>query len=99
MSYTGTWIITLHAPTGVQTLTFTAAEENGTLSGTVSNGTDSANILNGRTEGDDARWDLPIKKPLPLILAFSATREDNTLNGQARVGGLGSAKFSAIRDK
>ena len=39
----------------------------------------------------------PTEKPLPLTLAFSTPRKEDTLSGQARVGGLGSTKFSAIR--
>jgi hypothetical protein len=97
MSFTGTWIITLNLPTGAQTLTFTAQDTGGALTGTITNGTDSGDIVNGRVEGDEARWNLPIRKPMPLTLAFSALLADDELTGKAQVGGLGSAKFSAVR--
>lgn len=97
MSFAGTWIITLNLPAGAQTLTFKADATDGILTGTISNGTDTGEIVNGRVDGDEARWNLPIKKPMPLTLAFSAMLAEDTLTGKAQVGGLGSAKFTAVR--
>jgi hypothetical protein len=97
MSFTGNWTIELHSPNGVQSLSFDAVAEAGLLTGTISNGTDSGQILNGQYEGDEARWNLPIQKPIAVTLAFDATLEKDALSGTAKIGNLGTAKFTGRR--
>lgn len=97
MSFTGTWTIELLAPAGVQTLRFEAVAEAGLLTGTISNGTDIGPILNGKYEGDEASWNLPIQKPIAVTLAFDAALDGDEISGTAKVGALGSAKFNGIR--
>jgi hypothetical protein len=98
MSFTGHWTIELHSPTGIQTLRFNAVAEAGALTGTISNGTDSGQILNGQYEGDEARWNLPIHKPISVTLAFDATLEADAISGTAKIGNLGTAKFTGTRN-
>lgn len=97
MSFTGTWTITLDAPTGEQTFTFEAVEENGELTGTVTNGRDTGPVQKGRVNGDEVRWDLPIKKPIPLTLGFKGSYDGDEVSGKTSLGFFGSAKFTGTR--
>jgi hypothetical protein len=97
MSFTGIWTIDLHAPTGVQEFRFEALAEAGLLTGTISNSTDSGTILDGKFEGNEASWKMPIQKPIKVTLAFTAQLDGDTISGTAKVGMLGSAKFTGKR--
>jgi hypothetical protein len=98
MSFTGNWTITLNTPVGEQVFHLDAVAENGVLSGTVTNGTDSGAIQKGKYEGDEASWELPIKKPVSVTLAFKAALDGDELSGTAKIGMFGSAKFAGVRN-
>jgi hypothetical protein len=97
MSFTGNWTITLNAPIGAQVFQLAATAADGVLTGTVTNGSDSGEIKNGKVEGDEASWELPIKKPVSVTLSFRALLDGDEMSGTAKIGMFGSAKFTATR--
>jgi hypothetical protein len=97
MSYKGNWAIEVNAPLGVQKFTLAADVQDDVLLGVVSNGENTQEILNGKVDGDEASWDLPIQKPMKVTVAFSATLDGDEISGSARIGALGSAKFTGVR--
>jgi hypothetical protein len=97
MSFTGNWTITLNAPIGAQIFQLAATAADGVLTGTVTNGSDTAEIKNGKFEGDEASWDLPVKKPVSVTLGFRAILDGDEMSGTAKIGMFGSAKFTGAR--
>jgi aerobic carbon-monoxide dehydrogenase large subunit len=97
MSFKGNWAIQVNAPLGVQKFNLAADVQAGTLTGIVTNGEDTREILNGKVDGDEASWDLPIQKPLKVTVAFEATLDGDEIYGSARIGAMGSAKFTGVR--
>jgi hypothetical protein len=97
MSFKGKWAIQVNAPLGVQTFELTADEQGNLLTGTVTNGEGTQEIFNGKVDGDEASWDLTIQKPLKVTVSFSASLDGDEIFGSARIGVLGSAKFTGER--
>lgn len=97
MSFKGNWDIQVNAPLGVQKFTLAADVDGAVLTGVVTNGEGTQVILNGKVDGDEANWDLPIHKPVKVTVAFSATLDGDEIYGSARIGAMGSAKFTGVR--
>jgi len=97
MSFKGNWAIQVNAPLGVQKFALAADVQGDSLIGVVTNGDGTQEILNGKVDGDEASWDLPIHKPMKVTVAFSATIDGDEISGSARIGALGSAKFTGVR--
>jgi aerobic carbon-monoxide dehydrogenase large subunit len=97
MSFKGNWAIQVNAPLGVQKFTLAADVQEDLLIGVVTNGEGTQEILNGKVNGDEASWDLPINKPMKLTVAFSALLDGDEISGSARIGALGTAKFTGVR--
>jgi hypothetical protein len=98
MSFTGNWAIQVKAPLGVQKFDVTFDEQGNVLTGTATNAEGhTQDIQNGKVDGDEASWDLTIKKPLSATVAFSAALDGDEISGTARIGALGSAKFTGER--
>jgi len=97
MSFKGNWAIQVNAPLGVQKFNLAADVQGKVLVGIVNNGEGSHEILNGKVEGDEASWDLPIQKPMKVTVAFAAILDGDEMSGSARIGFMGSAKFTGVR--
>jgi hypothetical protein len=97
MSFIGNWAIQVNAPLGVQKFTLAADVQDNVLTGVVTNDEGTQEVLNGKVDGDEASWDLPIQKPIKVTVAFSATLDGDEIYGSARIGAMGSAKFTGER--
>lgn len=99
MSIAGTWNITLHGPTGPQKLKFVADVEGDVVTGKITNEStgDSPEIKKGKVDGNNATWDLPVTKPMPLTLGFNTTVDGDKITGTAKLGMFGSAKIDGTR--
>ena len=98
MAVDGIWKITVNTPMGAQesTLTLTSAGSQLTGNQTAPNG-GSADIEDGEADGNDAKWNISITKPMPMTLKFSATVEGDNISGTVKFGMFASGSFSGTR--
>jgi len=97
MSVTGTWNLTVKAPTGAMETTLELREEGGQLSGSQSGQGDSSEIKEGRIDGDSLFWITTISRPMKMKLEFSGTVAGDAINGKVKAGMMGSYPFTASK--
>ena len=90
MAIDGKWRLTIETPMGVQTPVLTLKQDGDALTGALSTGDGAAPVTDPKLNGRTLTFSLPIKKPMPLTLSFSAEiHDDNTLSGKVKFGLFG----------
>lgn len=97
MSVDGNWNITMSTPMGERKATLSLQSSGTALTGTQAAEAGSADLKEGKIEGDQISWSVSITNPMPLKLDFSGTVHGDAMEGQMRVGFMGSFPFTATR--
>ncbi|MGI1680127.1 MAG: hypothetical protein K6L75_15410 [Cellvibrionaceae bacterium] len=96
MSIDGNWEISMSTPMGDQKATLTLKDEGGSLTGRVESPMGSEDI-NGSVEGNNAKWEMSISKPMPMTLKFDVTADGDAMTGKVGLGMFGSADMTGTR--
>ncbi|MGH1470969.1 MAG: hypothetical protein ACRBCS_07235 [Cellvibrionaceae bacterium] len=96
MSIDGNWEVSMSTPMGDQKATLTLKEEAGALTGRVESPMGSEDI-SGSVDGDNAKWEMSISKPMPMTLKFDVTADGDTMSGKVGLGMFGSADMTGKR--
>ena len=91
--FNGTWNVIINTPMGKQEGTLVLNQDGSELTGTMSAQGDTAQVKNGKVEGDTAKWDVDVSKPMPLTLSFTGSKAGDNLNGKVALGAFGNADF------
>jgi hypothetical protein len=97
MSVDGTWNITVNSPMGAQKSTLTLKSDGGTLTGSASGAQGSQDIQNGKVDGNNVSWSMPITVPMPMTLEFTGVVDGDKISGNVKAGSFGSFPFSGTR--
>lgn len=68
-----------------------------TFDGTMQTDEGVTDLLQLAKDCDTVTWNLPITKPMPLILAFTASVDADQISGTAKVGVLATIPFDGTR--
>jgi len=98
-SVIGTWLVTIHGPTGPQETSLELSSADGVLGGTQSAMGQVETIQQISYDGASGElvWVNKIKKPLPLTLQFKGLVEGQTMSGKVSTGIMGSFPFTGIK--
>jgi hypothetical protein len=98
MAADGKWQLTINTPMGAQQSTLTISCSGGAVSGTQSAATgDERPIEDGKVNGDKISWKASITKPMPMTLEFTATVQEDSMNGSVKLGPFGTQSFRGVR--
>jgi len=97
MSINGNWDVSMATPMGDQKATITLKADGTTLAGRVDSAMGSEDISNGSANGDNAKWEMSISKPMPMTLKFDVTADGDSLTGTVGLGMFGSAAVTGTR--
>jgi hypothetical protein len=97
MSGTGSWNVTLSTSMGPQDMRLHVFRvEGGRFSGRIESELGVFEI-HGQAIGGHLRWDIAVKKPLPMTVKFEVGVEGDAMNGQASMGLMGKASVRGAR--
>lgn len=96
-SVDGKWNITINTAMGSQAGKLHLVTAGTTLSGKATMPNGELEIVNGTADGNDLKWDIKVKRPLPMTGHFSATVAGDALSGTAILGPMGEASFEGSR--
>jgi hypothetical protein len=57
----------------------------------------TSDLLELARNGDTCTWNLPITKPMPLTLSFTAAVDGDQISGTAKVGAIATIPFDGTR--
>jgi len=93
-----TWEITMKTPLGTQKATLHIAIDGNKLTGKMDSRAGHSNITDGTINGDQMMWKASIKFPRRITFEFSAKRNDDSMSGTVKLGPLGQATFTGIKN-
>ncbi len=97
MSINGNWEVSMSTPMGDQKATITLEANGSALTGRVDSAMGSEDISNGSADGNNAKWEMNISKPMPMTLKFDVTADGDSLTGTVGLGMFGSAELTGTR--
>ena len=92
----GTWNTVLATPMGPERIVMTFATDGETLTGGMFSD-QGAQAFTGSVSGTNLKWDLKVKKPMPITLKYDVTIDGDTLRGKVKMGMFGTAKLTGER--
>lgn len=94
---TGKWELTLQAPMGEQKSILELKEDSGKLTGTQTGSEgEPLEIFDGTVNGDEFRYTVKLKKPMPMKIRAEGKVDGDTFSGEARMA-MGKAGFTGVR--
>jgi len=93
----GDWECVTDTPMGSMRSTFTVRSDGGTFTGVNAGDLGSLDVIDGRVDGNRLMWTMKLTKPMAIDLHASATIEGDTLKGDVKLGGFGSAPMRGTR--
>jgi hypothetical protein len=99
VSVDGTWTITIKTPMGPQVGTLEVTSDGGALVGTMTARGETVAIAEGSVDGDDVRWVVKRKRPLPMTATFTARLAGDEMAGRAKLGPMGESALHGVRDE
>ncbi len=90
------WNTTLQTPMGPQNMQVLLKITGSTLTGTVSSQMGGGDIT-GTASGADLSWTLKVTQPMPIELEFKVRVDGDTMTGDVKLGGFGTAKLTGKR--
>lgn len=97
MSVTGTWNLTVKAPTGAMETLLELREEAGQLAGSQTGQGVTNDIQDGRIDGDNLSWVTVTTRPMKMKLEFNGTVAGDAITGKVKAGMMGSYPFTASK--
>ena len=97
MSADGTWNIMMNTPMGAQAGTLSLVTNGGTLTGTMGSPMGTIDLEDGTVDGDNLSWKAKLTQPMPITLECTAIVNGDAIDGEAKLGAFGTAKFSGTR--
>ena len=92
----GTWNTVLGTPMGPERIVM-VFETNGEIMKGNMTSEQGAMAFEGTAIGGALKWDLKVKKPMPLTLKYDVTIEGDKLKGKVKMGMFGTAKLTGER--
>ncbi len=92
----GEWKVTLETPMGPQEMIARFTTEGTVLKGVLDSDQGSQEF-EGTIVGDRLKWDMKVKKPMPITLKYDLTIAGNVLTGKVKLGMFGTAKVTGQR--
>jgi carbon-monoxide dehydrogenase large subunit len=92
----GTWDTVLATPMGPQRIVMTFATKGDLLTGGMTSDQGSETFA-GTANGSTLKWDLKVKKPMPITLKYDVVIEGDALRGKVKMGMFGTAKLTGNR--
>jgi len=99
MTADGDWDLVVTTPLGERRGLLSLRAVGNTLYGSQMADGNSTEIFDGVVDGTALSWKLSITDPMPLILKFSGSINEDQLNGTVVLGEFGNSTFSAARLK
>jgi aerobic carbon-monoxide dehydrogenase large subunit len=92
----GEWKMVLSTPAGPQEMVARFVTDGSAVRGTLDSDQGSQEF-EGTIVGDRLKWDMKVKKPMPITLKYDLTVVGNTLSGKVKLGMFGTAKVTGER--
>lgn len=98
MSIQGRWKLVVKSPMGDQRFTAVLAEQDGTVTGTLTNDANglTADVFEGRAAGPDAEFKITLRQ-MRMTLAFAVAVADGELDGKVKAGMFGKFAVRGTR--
>lgn len=96
MSADGNWKVVVQSPMGAREFDL-SIKTNGAVFTGHSKGAMGESDIEGQVNGDVLTWRSKITNPIPLDLSFTVTVSGDHLNGVVKLGVLGEAKVTGVR--
>jgi carbon-monoxide dehydrogenase large subunit len=93
----GKWKMVLATPLGPQTFLGYFATEGTVITGSLHSGDLDPASFEGVLEGNRAKWDLKVTKPVSITLKYDVLFDGDKLTGKVKMGIFGSAKLAGER--
>ena len=99
MTVDGKWNVMLNAPMGSQQTTLSLATSGNSLSGSFDAPPPIGKLdfADGTADGDDLSWTVEVTVPMPMTLEFTAAVSGNKINGDVKLGAIGTGTISGVR--
>lgn len=95
-SVDGIWNTVLSTPMGPERIVITIATDGEILTGDM-NSDQGAMAFQGTAIGNNLKWDLKVRKPMPLTLKYDVVIDGDKLTGKVKMGMFGTAKLTGQR--
>lgn len=96
-SVDGTWNTTMNTPMGAQKGTLTLVTSGAELTGKLAGPQGEIDIIDGKVNGNNAKWKANLTSPMPMTLEFDAEVNGDDIKGNVKLGAFGNATFSGTR--
>lgn len=97
MSAVGSWNVAIATPAGAQAMTLHIdRDESGRFGGRIESAMGSFDVQ-GESTKESLRWDMPVKKPLPMTVTFAVQLSGDAMTGTAKLGFLGKSAVTGTR--
>lgn len=98
MTIDGNWEVSMNTPMGEQHATVELTSNGDVLQGKiVKSALGSEESFAGTISGNDIAFSVPITKPMPMTLAFTATIDGDNISGEVALGAFGKAPLTGKR--
>jgi aerobic carbon-monoxide dehydrogenase large subunit len=92
----GSWKMVLATPMGPQEMVGRFTTEGDVLKGMLESPEGSMDFT-GTVTGNQLKWEMKVKKPMPITLKYDLVVDGNALSGKAKLGMFGTAKVTGVR--
>jgi carbon-monoxide dehydrogenase large subunit len=92
----GSWKMVLATPMGPQEMVGRFSTEGSVLKGVLESAEGAMDFV-GTVTGNQLKWEMKVRKPMPITLKYDLSVEGNTISGKAKLGMFGTAKVSGVR--
>jgi aerobic carbon-monoxide dehydrogenase large subunit len=92
----GSWKMVLATPMGPQEMVGRFTTEGEVLKGMLESPEGSMDFM-GTVTGNQLKWEMKVKKPMPITLKYDLVVEGNAISGKAKLGMFGTAKVTGVR--
>jgi len=92
----GEWKMVLSTPAGPQEMIARLTTEGSVVKGVLESDQGSQSF-EGTITGDRLKWDMKVKKPMPITLKYDLTIAGNVITGKVKLGMFGTANVTGER--
>ena len=95
---TGKWNIVTASPIGKQKLALELTVAETALSGTARNDAEFVELKKGSVDGNTAKFEIDLKKPLPLTIAYTLHFDGDAVTGTAKAGFFPTSSVEGVKE-